>query len=202
MFTPSHEVSLHAHPSLTMARRFIVSWALPTPTTSLSPSPRQPIFRLSRKPWLLGESLPVSSVVDTSSSLSTTRGDSVPPLRVLLPEGSHSSPGCSGVSLGHLQMAQPLSLPFGPSPYSASACSTSRRFGRGFVYLSLDSYAIDLQEMIWKLRTGFHEQMGVSQKKRYANHAMGGYTREYQDTAQSRHRQRPLQPSSARLSTR
>jgi len=60
---------------------------------------------------------------------------------------------------------------------------------------------IDLQEMIWKIRTGFHEQTGVSRKKRYADHAIGGYTREYQNTAQSRHRQRSLPPSSARLST-
>jgi len=41
--------------------------------------------------------------VDTCSSLSTTRGYSVPHLRLSLHEGLHSSPGFSGVSLGRLQ---------------------------------------------------------------------------------------------------
>jgi len=59
MFTPSYRVAPPTHPYLTRARRFIVSWALPTPTTSLPPSPRQHIVRLSRTPSLLGESLPV-----------------------------------------------------------------------------------------------------------------------------------------------
>jgi hypothetical protein len=56
MFTPSHEEDPRAHPYLTSVRRFIVSWALPTPTTSCPPSPRQHILWLSQRHWLLGES--------------------------------------------------------------------------------------------------------------------------------------------------
>src|SRR5712691_8546521 len=58
MFTPSHEDDPLAHPYLTMARRFRVSWALPTPITSLPPSPRQHILWLSQRHWLLGASHP------------------------------------------------------------------------------------------------------------------------------------------------
>ena len=51
----------------------------------------------------LGNPTAVPYPVDTCSSLSTTRGYSVPPLRMALHEGPHSSPGFSGVSLGHLE---------------------------------------------------------------------------------------------------
>src|SRR5713101_1034143 len=61
---------------------------------------------------------------------------------------------------------------------------------------------IDLQKMNQKFRTGLHEQTGVSLKERLPNNSREGYTREHQDTAQSRHRQRPPPPSSASLSTR
>jgi len=103
IFTPLHEDDPLAHPYLTRARRFIVYWAFLTPTTSLPPSPRQHILRLSRKPWLLGESLPVPYAVDTCSELRTARGYSVPPLRLTRCEGPHSSPGFFGGSLGRLQ---------------------------------------------------------------------------------------------------
>jgi hypothetical protein len=61
---------------------------------------------------------------------------------------------------------------------------------------------IDLQKRNWKFRTGLHEQTGVSLKERCPNNSIGGYTRGHQETAQSRHRQSPPQPSSARLSAR
>src|SRR4030095_9827309 len=60
----------------------------------------------------------------------------------------------------------------------------------------------DLQKMNWKFRTGFHEHTGVSLKEHVPNNPRGGYTRVHQDTAQSCHRQRPLQPSAAALSAR
>src|SRR5712692_9424480 len=62
--------------------------------------------------------------------------------------------------------------------------------------------SIDLQKMNWKFRAGFHEHTGVSLKEHLPNNPIGGYTRVHQDTAQSRHRQRPPQPSAARLSAR
>src|SRR6266852_623369 len=65
-----------------------------------------------------------------------------------------------------------------------------------------NSLSIDLQKMNQKFRTGLHEQTGVSLKERLPNNSREGYTREHQDTAQSRHRQRPPPPSSASLSTR
>src|SRR4030095_9220632 len=68
--------------------------------------------------------------------------------------------------------------------------------------LTLYVLAIDLQKMNWKMRAGLTEQTGVSLKERLANNARGEYTHAYQDTAESRNRQRPPQPSSARLSTR
>jgi len=51
----------------------------------------------------LGNPTAVPYPVDTCSSLSTTRGYSVPPLRMALHEGPHSSPGFSGVSLGRME---------------------------------------------------------------------------------------------------
>ena len=116
IFTPSHEDYPHVHPYLTIVRRFIVYWALPTPPTSLPPSPRQHILRLSRKPWLLGESLPVPYAVDTCSGLRTARGYSVPPLRLALHEGLHSSPGFSGVSLGRMESRPAPIRAFWPKP--------------------------------------------------------------------------------------
>src|SRR5437016_6824329 len=62
--------------------------------------------------------------------------------------------------------------------------------------------AIDLQKMNWKMRAGLAEQTGVSLKERLANNTIRGYTHAYQDTAESRNRQRPPQPSAARLSAR
>src|SRR5712691_3704328 len=62
--------------------------------------------------------------------------------------------------------------------------------------------AIDLQKMNWKLRAGFLEHTGVSLKEHLPNNPRGAYTRVHQDTAQSRHRQRPPQPSAACLSAR
>ena len=96
-------VSHHAHPYLTIARRFIVCTALPTPFTSISPSPRLPILWLSQRRSLLGESLPVPYPVDTYSWLRTARGSSVPHLRVTRCEGPHASPGFLGVSLGRVE---------------------------------------------------------------------------------------------------
>ena len=113
MFTPLHEDNPLAHPYLTIARRFIVYWALPTPITSLPPSPRQHIVRLSRPCWLLGESLPMPYPVDTCSLLRTARGYSVPSLRMTRHEGLHSSPGfCGGVpgSDGELPSPYPCLL--------------------------------------------------------------------------------------------
>jgi hypothetical protein len=112
IFTPLHEDDPLAHPSLTRARRFIGSWAFLTPTTSLPPSPRQHILRLSRTPWLLGESLPVPYAVDTCSGLRTARGSSVPPLRVTRCEGPHASPGFFGGALGRWQSRPAHSLAF------------------------------------------------------------------------------------------
>src|SRR5215831_1068928 len=65
-----------------------------------------------------------------------------------------------------------------------------------------ESIAIDLQKMNWKCRTGFHEYTGVFLKEHAPNNLRGGYTRAYQNTAQSCDRQRPSQLSSARLSAR
>src|SRR5713101_9344747 len=64
------------------------------------------------------------------------------------------------------------------------------------------SVAIDVQKINWKFRIGLHEQTGVSLQERLPHNARGGDTREHQDTAQSRNRQRPLQPSAVRLSAR
>src|SRR2546423_11274029 len=50
---------------------------------------------------------------------------------------------------------------------------------------------IDLQKMNWKSRAGFQEHTGVSLKEHLPEHPVGGYTRVHQDTAESRHRQRP-----------
>jgi hypothetical protein len=60
--------------------------------------------------------------------------------------------------------------------------------------------AIDVQKMKWNFRTGVHKQSGVSLKALLPNIPPGGYTREHQDTAQSRYRQRPAPPSSVWLS--
>src|SRR6266436_1593386 len=62
--------------------------------------------------------------------------------------------------------------------------------------------SIDLQKMNWKFRAGFQEHTGVSLKEHLPNNPRGEYTRVHQDTAQSRHRQRPPQPSAACLSAR
>jgi hypothetical protein len=48
--------------------------------------------------------------VDTSSSLRTAWGYSVPHRRLTLPVGPHSSPGFLGVSLGQLQTRPALIL--------------------------------------------------------------------------------------------
>src|SRR5262249_40359717 len=64
------------------------------------------------------------------------------------------------------------------------------------------SISIDLQKMNWKFRTGFHEHTGVSLTEYMPNNPIGGDTREHEDTAQSRHRQRAAQPSAGRLSAR
>ena len=48
--------------------------------------------------------------VDTSSSLRTAPGYSVPPLRVPPHGGCHSSPGVSGVSLGHMERCPAILL--------------------------------------------------------------------------------------------
>ena len=61
---------------------------------------------------------------------------------------------------------------------------------------------IDLQKMNWKFRTGFHEHTGVSLTAHLPNTLRGGYTRVHQDTAESYHRQRSVQPSAACLSAR
>src|SRR5215475_9202651 len=63
-----------------------------------------------------------------------------------------------------------------------------------------EQLAIDLQKMNWKFRAGFPEHTGVSLKEHSPNNPRGEYTRVHQDTAQSRHRQRPPQPSAACLS--
>ena len=44
--------------------------------------------------------------------------------------------------------------------------------------------AIDLQKMNWKFRAGVHEHPGVCLKRHCGHHCPGGYTREYQNTAQ------------------
>ena len=64
----------------------------------------------------LGNPTTVPYPVDTCSSLSTTRGYSVPLLRVTLHEGLHSSPGFSGVSLGQLENCPALLRAFWPKP--------------------------------------------------------------------------------------
>ena len=104
------------HPYLTMTRGFTAYKALPMPSTCTSPSPRQHILWLSQWRWLLGESLPVPYPVDTSSGLRTARGYSVPPLRMALHEGPHSSPGFSGVSLGRMESRPAPSRAFWPKP--------------------------------------------------------------------------------------
>src|SRR5215470_13381621 len=64
------------------------------------------------------------------------------------------------------------------------------------------AWAIDLQKINWKFRTGFSTPTGVSLKEHVPNNPRGGYPRGHQDTAESRDRQRPPPPSSACLLAR
>src|SRR5882724_4000922 len=50
-------------------------------------------------------------------------------------------------------------------------------------------FAIDLQKMNWKCRTGIDESMGVSLKGRRKHNAIGGYSHADQDTGQCCHGQ-------------
>ena len=58
----------------------------------------------------VGNPTTVPYPVDTASTWSTTQGYSVPPHRLSLCVGPHSSPGCLGVSLGRLQTRPALIL--------------------------------------------------------------------------------------------
>ena len=64
----------------------------------------------------LGNPTTVPYPVDTCSSLSTTRGSSVPHRRVPLCGGPHASPGFSGVSLGRMASRPALIRAFWPKP--------------------------------------------------------------------------------------
>ena len=110
------------HPYLTIPRGFTAYKALPMPSTCTSPSPRQHIRWLSQRRWLLGESLPVPYAVDTSSALRTARGSSVPPLRLALHEGPHTSPGVGGGSGSGGELPS-------PSPCLVAQADNPRRLG-------------------------------------------------------------------------
>jgi hypothetical protein len=119
------DLHFHASPSRVIHTSLwgvlTASAALLIPITYIPPSPRQHIRELSSRPWLLGESLPASYPVDTCSlaqraPVRTTRGYSVPNLRLSLKGGLHSSPGFSGVYLGRLQSRPALILAFWPKP--------------------------------------------------------------------------------------
>jgi hypothetical protein len=87
---------------------------------SRSPTYHRPHVSISagfpRSLGFLGNPTTVSYPVDTCSSLSTTRGYSVPHHRVSLYVGPHSSPGFSGVSLGRMENRPALILAFWPKP--------------------------------------------------------------------------------------
>ena len=88
--------------------------------SSRSPTYHRPHVSISagfpRGLGFLGNPTTVPHPVDTCSSLRTTRGYSVPHLRLTLHVGPHSSPGFSGVSLGRLQTRPALILAFWPKP--------------------------------------------------------------------------------------
>ena len=104
------------HPYITPKRVFTAYEALPPPVTWIPPPPRLPILRLSRRPLLLGGSLPVRLAVDTCSAGHTcsrrehTRGYFVPHLRLSLDVGPHSPPGFCGDAPGSLGHRPALSL--------------------------------------------------------------------------------------------
>jgi hypothetical protein len=121
-------LSFHAFPFLGIhISRFLVDSRHIQRYRDLPPAPHRPHVSISTGfpsgLGFLGNPITVPYPVDTCSLLSTTRGYSVPPLRMALHEGPHASPGFSGVSLGRLQNRPAPSLAFWPQPIIRVGCS-------------------------------------------------------------------------------
>src|SRR5262245_60341696 len=88
--------------------------------------------------------------------------------------------------LGLLTTSQyTLEQSHGVPPSSVALDNTTLKDEGSCGYPSVKTVRSIVQKMNWKFRAGVHEHPGVCLKRHCGYHCPGGYTREYQNTAQS-----------------